>query len=276
MAQARKLPALKTVALAYRQVLDHLPQVARVCAGWLGIAVVLFTALAALMARLVSNPATAARFERLPPDLQASAVIGLPILVVAVASPAIVVAWHRLIIREAAPPLFPARVGAAIVYALRTIVIGLIWPSTVSLVGLLPIIYIAKLKVEPMLKFAAETSLVGFAAVLGLLISARFLLVLPAGAIGDWSLTYARSWQLTAGNSWRLGGGFLLAALPLIAVNSATNLIVSAAADSAVTPRATILALAVSTVLALATAIFEASFLSFAYMFFVVEGREAT
>jgi len=223
----------------------------------------LFVLSAALLNRSLQADA------EMTPQLQASAMMAMPFLAVALASPAIIVAWHRVIIRDAAASLLPAPIGAAFLYFVRAILIGLILPLTVGLVGLLPIVYVGKMAIDPNLKFAVEAGLVAGAAILGLLITARLLLVLPAGAVGDWSVNFAKSWRLTAGNSWRMAAGFLLAAAPLVAVNVATNLFFSAVQDAAVAPSAAIVVLTLSIVLSLATAILEASFLSLAYIFFI-------
>ncbi len=42
----------------------------------------------------------------------------------------------------------------------------------------------------------------------------RFLLLLPARAVGNNNLTFAETWQRTKGNTWRLLWGLLLSWLP--------------------------------------------------------------
>src|SRR6185503_16981093 len=107
MAHTRKLPPLATVTTAYRYVSAHLPQVARLCSGWLGVAAVLFAVSAALVAQLLHSDSEAATQLQSSVDLQVSTMLALPMLVLFVATPVIVVAWHRVVIRDATPRIFP-------------------------------------------------------------------------------------------------------------------------------------------------------------------------
>lgn len=269
MPPKEKLRPIKAVADAYRFVFDHLPQLARLCSGWLGLALILFVVFIALFMRLIeSGTPSGERFQALPLDAQVGAIVGIPSLVVILAVPLIIVAWHRVIIKQVQPSIFPMPLGGALLYLARTLLIGLIWPLTVGVVGFLPIVYIGKLSLDANLILALKITVVAAAAVLGALVTARLLLVLPAGAVGDWSVTLAKSWRLTAGSGLRLAVGFVLAAAPLFAINAASNIFVHAIEDEAVALRSAIVIMVVSTLLSLAAALIEATFLSFAYLFF--------
>lgn len=269
MPPKEKFKPIKAVADAYRFVFDHLPQLARLCSGWLGLALILFIVFLVLFTRLIeSGTPSGERFQALPLDSQVGAIVGVPSLVLILAVPLIIVAWHRVIIKQVRPSIFPIPLGGALLYLARTLLIGLIWPLTVGVVGLLPIVYIGKLSLDANLILALKITVIAAAAVLGALVTARLLLVLPAGAVGDWSVTLAKSWHLTSDNGLRLVLGFILAAAPLFAINAATNIFVHAIEDQAVALRSAIAVMVVSALLTLAAALIEATFLSFAYLFF--------
>ena len=269
-----KLKPIKTVADAYRFVFGHLPQLARLCSGWLGLALILFIAFTALFMRLIESGTPAGeRFQSLPLDAQVGAIVGIPSLVLIIAVPLIVVAWHRVIIKQTQPSIFPMPLGAALLYLARTFLLGMIWPLTVGLVGLLPIVYVSKLALDPHLIFSLNVAFIALSAMLGALITARLVLILPAGAVGDWSITLTKSWQMTSGNGLRLAVGFILAAAPLFAINAASSIFFNAVHDQAVALRSAIVVTVVSTLLSLAAALIEATFLSFAYLFFTGNKR---
>jgi hypothetical protein len=121
-----------------------------------------------------------------------------------VALSAIAVAWHRrVLLAEPVPGPLPTLDARVLRYLLHYLAIGLIGAMAFLLVigvlGLLPGLAMLALPV---------------AVLAALLVTARLQLVLPATAIDERSVTFARSWRLTDGNTVRLLGGLVLAIAP--------------------------------------------------------------
>lgn len=121
-----------------------------------------------------------------------------------VALSALAVAWHRrLLLAEPVPGPWPSLDGRIIRYLVHYLAIGLIgslaFLLAAGVLGLLP---------------GAATLALPVAVLAALLVTARFQLVLPATAIDERAVTFARSWRLTDGNTLRLFAGLVLAIAP--------------------------------------------------------------
>jgi len=103
----------------------------------------------------------------------------------------------------------------------------------------------------------------------------RLQLMFPATAIGDQTMTPARSWALTSTNGWRLLGGFALATLPIAVAAIALTIALGWAADAT----GSIVLSALADLIAVGNAWLQApliaSYLAFSYLFFMrQQGRE--
>ena len=187
-------------------------------------------------------------------------------LAVAVGAAAVAVAWHRHILHDEPLTARFAPVDSRVVrYFALTVMVAFV-------VGVLPLMFLLGMVGVPSPE-ASEGSGTGLLLVPVLMLACiyaamRLQLIFPATAIGDASLTLARSWAVTQGNGWRLALGLFAATLPVAAGVLALAFFLSWAADS--TGSIVLAALA-----DLATvgngwiqAPLIASFLSYAYLFF--------
>ena len=146
---------------------------------------------------------------------------------------------------------------------------------TVVLVGLLPPTLLREFDLPAEIRGWISPVFVSIAMVTALVVVVRLSLVLPAAAVGDFTMTLRKSWVTTRGSSWPILAGSVLTSGPSIAANIALNgvaeWIPQASGGAAVIVGAMVLSMG----LAILAAVFEASFLSYAYLFFVGERAPA-
>jgi hypothetical protein len=196
----------------------------------------------------------------------------LPVLILGLGAYVIIVRWHRLVVQNlTAEQTRPGAVGSGVLYFARAmflIAVGV----CVALVGsLLPITLTRKLlEGDAQWTFAAVVTAIAITAALALL--ARLCLILPAGAVQDYSVTLRRSWSLTNGNTMRMLAGSALASGPAVLMNFVVNAAARASETTARDATAIGLVTVFSLVLAIIAGVIQAGFLSYAYMFFTGSG----
>ena len=201
--------------------------------------------------------------------------VGLPLfgaaadLAVAVGAAAVAVAWHRHILRD--EPLM-ARIAPVDARVARYFVFTVILALVVGVVPLTALLLTSGGAPEG--EAGGGGIGIAFLMVPALMLACiyvamRFQLVFPATAIGDQSITPGRSWALTDGNGWRLVAGFVLATLPVTAAVLALAVLLGYLAEAT----GSIVVAGLADLAAVANAWLQApliaSFLSFAYLFFL-------
>ena len=200
--------------------------------------------------------------------------LGLPLvgaaadIAVAVGAAAVAVAWHRHILRNEPLTARIAPVDARVArYFVLTVILALV-------IGVIPLAALVLTGGVPDGETGSGEFGVGFLLVPALMAACiygamRLQLMFPATAIGDQTITPGRSWTLTDGNGWRLVAGFLLATLPVTAAVLALALLLGYLAELT----GSIVVAALADLAAVANAWLQApliaSFLSFAYLFFL-------
>ena len=217
------------------------------------------------------NSQGAERFAALRPGQQATALMSLSSLIALVATYVVIVKWHRMIIRDLPPAQTRRKAfGAAVLYFARSIFLGGLLLLIIMIFGLLPMTFVRDVPLPVEVK--AYLPVVWLAVVIaGALLTAiaRSSLILPAAAVGDHEMNLRRSWALTRGNSWRIFIGSVLSAGPALIVNLGFNAFIKYLRSSGGDVTTLTAAMAVSLVLVVLTACIQASFLSYAYLFFV-------
>jgi hypothetical protein len=256
----RKLPVLATVRQAYAATREQAHLLAQIAQRW-GVAAAVGLAVGALL--VAGSPA-----DRGSPGERASLLTGFSALILVLGAYVIVVRWHRLIIRSSTvEETRQGAVGGGVLYFARgtfLTVVGLLVAVTGSL---LPITLTRNVVTgDARWYFAVVVTSLAITAALALL--ARLSLILPAGAVGDHSVTLKRSWSLTRGNTPRMLAGSALSSGPAIVANFIAN----GAARASETAIQDSTAIAVLTILSLTLAIvagvIQAGFLSYAYLSF--------
>jgi hypothetical protein len=250
-----KLPAVRLARHAYLDVLANLQGLVRVGGPWLLLSWALL-----LLSRSGSSLFTIAAD-----------------LAVTVGAAAIAVVWHRHILAN--EPL-TSRMAPVDARVARFFVLTVILAFVVGAAPLLVLMLTggAALVGAPEAG-AAEAAEPGLSLILvpitmlaSLYAALRLQLMFPATAMGDLTMTPARSWAMTEGNGWRLLGGFALTTLPVAVAAIALTLALSWAADAT----GSIVLGALADLTAVGNAWLQApliaSFLSFSYLFLQQQG----
>jgi hypothetical protein len=282
-----KLPLRDTISLSYSTYFHHFIDALR--ASWLWMAVVAtITGVASwrqwswfgtVMAE-VKPGALPLAMNHMPYPPGIAALAGLDDILLGLAGVSIAVAWHRLLILGEHPSFSGSNVATRDLW--RYIGIGL----AIVLIVMLPIMTIvfpAFYFILP-LQHAAPGSppaalflLIPLFFVLyfvGIAVILRLILLLPARAAGDLSLTFRQTWDRTRGNTWRLFWGlvattvppFLLAEIAFVLIGGLPNPAMFAGKDFATRMTATSTIFVVYYLLMLPVGI---GFLSHAYRHFV-------
>lgn len=267
---AEKLPVWANLKQSYSFLLNNLGVLARISAGWLVAIAGAFVVSTWLVTTAVQgDPGFAANYTALPVRDQAGLLIGLPLLILVVGIWALIITWHRIIVRgpDASRTVFPFPFGAMLLYFGRSNLIG----AVLALAVFTSVAFAVSVRgpgVDPMLKAYAPGTVIIIGATIGFLLAGRLALVLPGGSVGDWAMNFGASWRATRGNSWRLAIGSLLSAGPLAVFNIMLNAALENADVFSRSPSALAVKLAALAVLAVFAALMEAGFLSFAYLHF--------
>jgi hypothetical protein len=169
-----------------------------------------------------------------PPPRHPALVItttGMKLLLV-IAATSIAVAWHRRILLGEQPGFSGGNIATRALWctimveiALAAIALMLPYAIVVS------IIYLAgpNLNIHQD-SFALVLLLFVALFITGIAVLLRFVLLLPARAVSNNKLTFARAWRLTHGNFWRLTLGLAACALPpILALRAIKFLLIEAA-----------------------------------------------
>ncbi len=259
-----KLPVWATVRQAYAAVREQSHVLAKIAQRW-GIAAAVGLAFGVWIVR-ASPP------EQFPTNERVAMMTSLPVLILGLGAYVIIVRWHRLIVQNlTAEQTRPGAFGSGILYLARAMFLTAIG-LCVALVGsLLPITLTRKLlDGDAQWTFAVAVTATAITAALALL--ARLCLILPAGAVRDYSLTLRRSWSLTKGNTMRMLAGSALASGPAFVMNFVINAAARASETTARDATAIGLVTVFSLVLAIIAGVIQAGFLSYAYTFFAGRG----
>lgn len=264
----RKLPILATLRATYGSIRAHadaLPTLARGTAIVAAVAAVLSVASVQL---ILSDEHAGAAFLASPPGERAAAYTSLVSFVVLLGLFAIIVRWHRMIVRDVTATETRRKVaGAAALYFARGVLVGWIGLAIAVVAGLLPLTWARDLGMPSDARWVFSIAWIAGVIIGALLIVGRLSLILPAGAVGDYQVTMSRAWELSRGNSWRILTGSMLASGPVALANVALNGLFDALPTTNASVPALVAALILSLVLFVVTAIVQASFLSYAYRF---------
>lgn len=131
----------------------------------------------------------------------------MSVFVVVVVASGCAVSWHRFVLYDEPPRLFPTLDRRTFAYAGMAMALMLIAGITLLLLGslagvLMPTINSTTVLVAAIAVYAGTALIVG-----------RLILVLPAAAVDDTAMNLTESWRWSTGQSWRIFGCFLLASL---------------------------------------------------------------
>ncbi len=264
-AATTKLPVLATVRHAWGSVLKNAGLLGRLSWPWLAILVL--SALAGGVGVAVNS------LGQTPTPGLILGAFAAPYVVMAVAGvlgvSAISVGWHRGVLtgeRPGAPIRLDRTVWAYLGYTLLIgLVVGIVNLILVVVVGWIGAIASGANPVMPsMAQLEALAPFFRLALIPGLLLSARFFLVLPARAV-EQKVGLGGAFRLGRGNTWRLVIGAGLVTLPATVLQGVTELLaLPATGDTSIAVLAGILAIAASAA-SIYCALAAMSFLAFSY-----------
>jgi hypothetical protein len=237
-----KLPLGATIALSYSTYFQHFIDALR--ASWLWLAAVAaitgvaswrqWSWMGAVIAEVKPGMPPQA-LNHVPQPLALAALAGLDDILLTLAGISIAVAWHRLLILGEHPGFSGSNIATRDLW--RYIGVGL----AIGLIVMLPIVVIVFPAFYFVFSFqsAAPGSpppaglflLIPLVFVLYILATAvmlRLILLLPARAAGDLSLTFRQTWNRTRGNTWRLFWGMMATTVPPIMLADIAFMVIGA------------------------------------------------
>lgn len=258
-----KLPVQSTVRQAYAATREQLHVLAQIAQRW-GLAAGIGLALSAWLASTLPR-------DRIPVAERAATFTALPVLILALGAYVIIVRWHRLLVQNLSVEQTAREAfGGGLLYLARATYLTVIGLSVAVAGSLLPITLTRNLLDGDARRIFA-VSITALAVMAALALLARLSLILPAGAVGDYSITLWRSWSLTRGNTLRMLAGSALASGPAILTDFAINASTRAAETVARDVTAIGILTIVSFILAIVAGVIQAGFLSYAYLFFTTD-----
>lgn len=271
----KKLPVWATVRATYRSVKEHAEALLSLSRGTATAAVIALVLSFAAIQLVLADERRSAEFLNLPTGERVAAYTSLAMLMVFIGIFAIVVRWHRMIVRDLSPR--ETRQGAtraAILYFARGLLVSSIAVSTGLVCALLPVTLTRDLAIPEATRWWLTIAFVVSGIVGAMLIAGRLSLILPAGAVGDYHVTMRRAWQMSRGNSWRILAGSVLASGPVVIVDVLINGFIEALPSMSGNVASLLAMLTLSMLLFVLTAIVQASFLSYAYRYLAANSDE--
>jgi len=199
---------------------SNIAAAATACALWIALIIGSMLAATPVFAWLVETfPVFGDYLARLEDQSLVQLIFIAPSLLVMIAAwPSIAVAWHRFVLRREPPSILPfSPWRGAIYFALAAALLVVVWLLPGGIAG-----YLAA-KLGGRATLLVIPALMGFIAMLAL--SMRVSLKLPAIAVADRQMTFARSWRETAtmwpGMLW----GTVVLTLPIYYLNRAIDAI---------------------------------------------------
>ncbi len=217
-----RLPLRDTIGLSYSTYFRDFIDALRASWLWLIISAATtavttwhqWAAIMALQSGATNHPL------RLPQEMMGFGYLNVAILWLACVS--IAVAWHRLLILGEHPGFSASNIFTKDVW--RYVGMGL----AIGLMCFLPIAVVA----FPVFSFFRYAQYAGAGSpspwfvlifllifvgyLIGVAVGLRLILLLPARAVGDLSLTFKQAWNYTRGNTWRLFWGIMATTFPLL------------------------------------------------------------
>ncbi|MCC8936506.1 hypothetical protein H8A99_08330 [Bradyrhizobium sp. Arg68] len=234
-----KLPLWQAIGLAYSTFFSRFEDVLRASWLWL-IAVAALTGYASWqrwsLAMAVIGQVQPELFPSMTQLRQTTALLQLGAALAILAAVSIAVAWHRLMILDEQPGLSGSNITSGDLW--HFVVIGfllcviLIGPALIVILGGFYLTVPATFGPNTVGPIAFIPLLLPAAAfyVIGLAVTLRLSLLLPARAIGNEDLSFGQAWHRTSGNTWRLFWGLIVTTLPPLLL---TDLVVIALLDLA-------------------------------------------
>ena len=217
-----KLPFWDTVSLSYSTYFSHFIDALRASWLWL-IVVAALTGVASWlqwswMAVAMANmkPGLA---PLMPKSTEMEVLLNLDNILLPLAGVSIAVAWHRLVILNEHPGLSGSNIATKNLW--RYIIVGL----ALFLIMFLPVAAVMFPAFYFLLRAPAGRAplppgffplilLIFVVYAVGIAVSLRLTLLLPARAIGNTSLTFRQTWNRTRGNIWRMFWGIVATTIP--------------------------------------------------------------
>jgi hypothetical protein len=261
-----KLPVLATVQQSYRVVFGNFQSLWEISLRWVIAAGVAFVVGHLLLSIPVEGEPSP---HDLPAGEQVAARTSLSVAILSIAIYVLVVRWHRVIIKGMTPIATQrTALSAGWLYLARSIALGVAAVFAIMLLSLVPVPLVRGTPFPSELKSLLVSIIMPAGFVAAVFIVCRMSLILPGGAIGDFTMTLRKSWMLTRGNGWRMFLGSALSSGPAFVVNVGLDrlpdILPTASGNQVVL---TILLIQSIALLAIAVVI-QASFLSYAYLFF--------
>jgi hypothetical protein len=213
-----KLPVWATVRSSYSSYFHHFIDALRASWLWL-IAVALLAAItgwqqwslaASAMANLETDPSS-----QMTQSTAMVVLSGLNSIVFLLAGVSIAVAWHRLMILDERPGISGSNVATKELWRYNAVAL------TLGLITFLPAAAVTVYFLWPLANpaslvpiFVPVMLVVAVLYVAGIAAGLRLVLLLPARAIGNTSLSFGETWNRTRGNIWRLFWGMWLTTIP--------------------------------------------------------------
>jgi hypothetical protein len=236
-ASASKLPLSDTLELTYATYFSQFGDVLRISWLWLALTSSLIGATAWLqmswLTKVVAIRASSSQSRAQLPSLpiEVSALANLANITLIIAGVSIAVAWHRRQIMDERPRFSAANIFTKNLW--RYVGIGI----ALYLMFWIPTLISLSIVLFSMTGFVAgQTSPPSNPAIVILLpitylmagvICLRLMLLLPARAVGNTTLTFKQTWIRTRGNGWRLFWGLFACSFPPAALAILTIFIFS-------------------------------------------------
>lgn len=263
-----KLPVLATVRKSYGIVFGNFQSLWDISSRWAVAAGLAFVVSYLLLSLPVEGDPS--QFEPPSAGQRVADRTSLSIAILGIAIYVVVVRWHRIVIQRLEPMATKrSALSGGLLYLIRSIALGVAAILAIMLLALMPAPLIRVAPFPSELKSALLPSLMLTGVVAAVFIVCRLSLILPGGAIGDFAMTLRKSWQLTRGNGWRMFLGSTLSSGPAFVVNAAFDRIFDNLPTASGNSLVLTIVLIQSIGLLIIAVLIQASFLSYAYLFFV-------
>jgi hypothetical protein len=214
-----KLPMWRTVLQTQQAMIKNLPELFRLSRMWILLTIPGYTAVGWFLEQPIITQTMQALKAHEPSPVGSIRIQLVPVLILLINLPALAsmaVAWHRLLLRQ-------EHVGSRYLRLDRTVIRYAAALLLIELITSAPhyIRLIFQLSGTEMATSTTVLPAFGLLGFVGLLISSRLSLVLPAQALGQCDVTFGAAWRAGRHNTLRLFTTYVLCVVPWLLISGA-------------------------------------------------------